>query len=285
MAAELAAARWLSQSVKGAMACFGVHPSTDADFRFPSGVFRETARRALGEERPDPGGICGNNGCTEIATAAHSRTCTKGAEYTRRHNICVHAMESAARKETGLQGVEVEKSHMFLAHVGQALRMDIVIQKDQLNTAERGKPSNLHLGQLWDHTYPDGTANKYRARAARVAGYAAEYAAKGKHTKYRGKFAADQYTFLPFAVDQFGAACSDAHSLIRALALKQSQNSGGVWPLSQCVARWRQRMSVALQRAVSESVARSLARCTEPSQVGGPRPHPSQYLAVALLVP
>ena len=161
----------------------------------------------------------------------------------------------------------------------------MVVEANQLNTAEQGKPSNLHLSQLIDHTYPDGTANKYRVHAARVAGYAAEYAAKGKHTKYQGKFASDQYYFLPFAVDQFGAASGDAHRLIRALALKQSQNSGGVWPLSQCVARWRQRMSVALQRAVSESVARTLARCTEPCQVGGPRPRPSQYLAVKLLVP
>lgn len=285
VAKQVAAARWLSQSTKGAMACFGVHPSTDADFRFASGVFRETARRALGEERPDPGGICGNNGCTEIATAAHSRSCVKGREYTVRHDLCVRAMESAARKETRLQGVEVERSDMFVAHTGQALRMDIVIQADQLNTAEQGKAPNLHLGQLVDHTYPDGTASKYRARAAQTAGYAATLAAEGKHTKYRGRFAADQYTFLPFAVDQFGAACSDAHRLIRALALRQSQNSGGVWPLSQCVARWRQRMSVALQRALSESVARTLARCTEPSVAGGDRPNFKQYLAVKLLVP
>lgn len=281
----MAAARWLSQSSKGAMAWCSVIPSTDDAFTLPNAVFKETARRALGEERPDPGGVCGNGSCTQLATAAHGRCCTKGGEFSHRHTACVNAMRKGMETEAGMTGLETESSTAFLAAVGQQLRADLAVPAGQLNTAAPGSPSNEALGHLLDHVYPDCTAAKYRAHAARQAGYAALTYAKEKHNKYRGKFATDQYTLLPFAVDQFGAACDEAHRLIQALATRQSQRSGGVWLRSQCVARWRQRVSVALQRAVSESVARTMSRTTRPAEPGGPAPRPWLYRAVRLLVP
>ena len=282
---ETAAARWLSQSSKGAMAYLSVIPSTDAAFTFPNAVFKETVRRALGEERPDPEGLCGNGACGQPASAAHGRCCIKGGEYAIKHTATVKAMHTGMVTDAGLTGVQPESATAFLAHVGQPLRADLAVPAGQLNTAAQGEPSNEHLGQLLDHVHPDCTATKYRAHAARQAGYAALTYAKEKHNKYRGKFATDQYTLIPFAVDQFGAACDEAHRLLGALAHKQSQRSGGMWHKSQCVARWRQRMSVALQRAVSESVARTLARTTQPLVAGGPRPRPWLYRTVHLLVP
>lgn len=265
----VACARWLSQSGKGAMAFCSVIPSTDPSFTLSNDVCKESLRRALGEERPGPGGICGNSSCTHPATAAHSRSCTYGGECTTRHNECVRATHKGMQTEAGITGLQLEYATPFLQHIGQPLRTDIAVPPDYLNTAAPGQQSNIALGQLIDHVHPDPTAASYRERASREAGYAARSNAEGKHNKYRGKFATDQYTLIPFAVEQFGAACDEAHRLLQALALRQSQRSGGIWRKSQCIARWRQRVSIALQRAVSESVARTLARCTQPLAEGG----------------
>lgn len=281
---QITASRWLSQSSKGAMSWAGVKPSSDEGFTLPNAVFKETARRALGVERLDPGGLCGNSTCSKPATAVHSRSCTLGGEYAKRHTACVGAMHKGMTSDAGVTGVVLEDRSAHIGLTDTARRSDILIPAGQLNTAPKGCESNEALGQIIDHVYPDGTCATYRAQAAQTAGYAALSWAKEKHQKYRGTFATDQYTLIPFALDQFGAACEEAHRLIQALARRQSQRSGGAWPESQCVARWRQRMSVALQRAVSESVARTFARCTQPLVEGGPAPRPWLYRSVKLLV-
>ena len=194
-------------------------------------------------------------------------------------------MQKGMETQAGMTGLDIESRTAFLQHVTEDLRMDIAEPGNQLNTAKKGQQSNAHLRHLIDHVYPDGTCAKFRKQAAVTAGHAALVWAKAKHTKYHRKFAADQYTLIPFALDQFGAACEEAHGLIHALATRQSQRSGGVWPVSQCIARWRQRTSVALQRAVSESVDRTLSRTRQPAVPGGPAPRPWLYREVRLLVP
>jgi hypothetical protein len=282
---QVTASRWLSQSSKGAMAWCSVIPSIDPAFTLPNALFKETARRALGDERPDPEGRCGNTNCGEIATAAHSRTCMKGAGYIDRHTKCVAATHAGMRVDVGLTGLQLESMTAFLQHTGEQLRTDILIPAGQLNTAPPGELSNEGLGHLVDHVHPDGTAASHRQRASEEAGYAARHAAERKHNKYRGKFATDQYDLIPFAVDQYGAACKEAHGLIQALADKQSRRSGGVWKKGHCVARWRQRVSIALQRAVSESVATAWAKVTQPLVPGGSAPKRWLYKEVHFLAP
>jgi hypothetical protein len=51
--------------------------------------------------------------------------------------------------------------------------------------------------------------------------------------------------------------------LLKVLAVKQVEHSGGGWTVSQCVARWRSRLSVVMQRAISVTVAEAFARTSQ----------------------
>jgi hypothetical protein len=59
-------------------------------------------------------------------------------------------------------------------------------------------------------------------------------------------------------------------------------SSGRAWSVSQCIARWRQRLSVVMQRSVSASVASAFARSECPD--GHPAPNVGAFAHVRLLL-
>ena len=62
------------------------------------------------------------------------------------------------------------------------------------------------------------------------------------------------------AIELFGTMSEHTHTLLKALATRESEVSDGSKPVSTCLHRWRQRISCVLQQLVSETVVRIHAR-------------------------
>jgi len=91
-------------------------------------------------------------------------------------------------------------------------------------------------------------------------------------------------TTFSVAMDQFGAASQDVHALVRAFAIRQARLSDGLYTVSSCVARWRQKLPVVLQRSISDVVIGDWA--TTASAAGGaPAPVFDAYKRISLLRP
>jgi hypothetical protein len=248
-------ARWRSQAAKGSMAFLSVLPSNERDMTMSGSDFREAGRRALGIERPDPGGLCSS--CHRELTAVHARRC--GGGITSRHNAVRNAMASALSHEAGLTGVEKESREPFASSTNPSLRIDVVIPGGQMAMPGEGAGA-ADKAALVDVTLIDPGATEYRLEASRTAGAAAATKAQEKYNHYLPYTEGARFTLFPVAIELFGAACAETHTLVKALAVHQAQSSGGAWSVSQCVARWRQRLSVVMQRSVSASVASAFAR-------------------------
>ena len=83
-------------------------------------------------------------------------------------------------------------------------------------------------------------------------------------------------------VELYGAACPEAHTLIKALATHQAQRSGGGWSVSQCVSRRRQRLSLVLQRSISRAVANVYSSAL--ARPGSAPPDKGAYARIRLLL-
>ena len=107
--------------------------------------------------------------------------------------------------------------------------------------------------------------------------------ALAKYTKYEGKHPPN-YTLIPIALEQSGRSCPNTSRLVRALAEHESAACDGVYSVSSCIARWRQRISIVLQRSISESVLRNFRRTRVDPARGAP-PVVDRHMSVSLLVP
>ena len=128
----------------------------------------------------------------------------------------------------------------------------------------------------------DGTCLTHRTQASKSTEALLAKGSLVKFTTYCTSGALDpaQYTLYPVVFEQFGAASSDVHALVRVFARRQADMSNGQLRFSWCVAHWRQLLSVALQRGVSRAVDFAWARME--LAAGGPVPDLGAYQASRL---
>ena len=92
----------------------------------------------------------------------------------------------------------------------------------------------------------------------------------------------DPCHMIPIPVDFLGATAVQTQEAFACFARHMSVKSEGAWTVSLCLARIRQKVSVAFHSAISESTTRQFAQCTPR---GAEAPRPLDYLYVRLLVP
>jgi hypothetical protein len=280
-----------SQAHVGSMAFLQVLPTHDPMLSLPGHQFREAGRRAIGEERPVMAEArCSKPGarCDGPLTAAHARCCPGGAHF--RHNLLRDRIVRGLRGTSKLVGVVTEDRAPFVRAAGTP-RMDITIPGGQLSLPYNGDPGTLdrRLGThapnravLLDTTIHDNTCASHVAQAAREPGYAARRGFEEKFTQYAGKYSQSQFTLFPLSVEHYGYVHDVGGSLLKAVAHYEHVRSGGMWPVSRALSRWRQLVSVALQAGLSSSVDMCLGNATGPfssvEMVG-------QFLSRKLLVP
>jgi hypothetical protein len=271
-------ARFRSMSSKGALACLNTLPCNERDFTMAGLEFRETLRRYLGIERPDAGGNC--NKCkTKALTAVHARRC--GGSITVRHNTLRDVLAAAVTREAGITGVEKESAQPFVRSTCPDLRMDVVIPGGQM-AMPGDDAAAANKGALADVALIDPASSAYLNEAAVTQGSAAASKALEKIQHYLPHIEGARFSLCPVVFELFGAASEQTHALVHALATHQAEKSGGVWSSSQCIARWRQRLSVVLQRAVSAAVDAEYAKAL-PLAANGPRPDVGAYARLRLL--
>jgi hypothetical protein len=255
-------ARWRSQASRGAMACFAALPCDDHHLTMGPLHFREALRRHLGLERPPPGGLCKR--CKQPQSGAHIRRCNQGPNSTRHHKL-VDALYVLLRGDAKLRGVRKDTDVPF-RHGDTPYFMDLYVPAGQLDlptpavqpaaSSARRLSGGRAVAVCLDVTIRDGTCPSYRREAACDVSAGLLKASLNKITTYVDSGALDPATTTLFSValDQFGAASRDTHSVVRALAVRQAEFSDGLYPVASCVARWRQKLSVVLQRSISELV-------------------------------
>ena len=101
---------------------------------------------------------------------------------------------------------------------------------------------------IWDSTCVDTVAPSHLPSTSKIAGSAAESAARNKSNKYSNL--ADNYIFVPFAVETLGPWCREAKALISTIGRCLVQLSGD--PRSSEFLR--QRISIAIQRGNAVSI-------------------------------
>jgi hypothetical protein len=242
-------------------------------------AFREAMRRWLGLHRPDPGGLCPK--CDTEQTGEHALRCIRTGEGTFRHNT---VRDLLARWLTGvarLTGVQKEVNEPFIALGREELRIDILVPGGQLTMPD---PADSGKDILLDVTLSDPTGPRYRAAAANRSGVAAASAVMAKNNHYLGHLDLDRHKLITIAFELYGYSADETRALIRTVALHQYRSNAAGYTLAQHVARWRQRLSVALQRVASDSLARNFAR-TRARGGGAAPPAVDAYLQVALLRP
>lgn len=288
----LAFARWQSQCGRGASAYLSVLPTDEYGMHFPGDMLREALRRHLGIERPNPGGLCANAACTAVPqSGAHARSCSKGGEQHHRHTQLVKTVVRTL-KSCGIVGVREEDGAPFALH-NPTLRMDITLPGGQLQMPSLQRDGSLHLpprepdagkGALLDVSTVDPTCPTYVQANAMTHGEAIRLRTEEKHTTYLHKFDAASYTLIPFVLDLFGSSGPHLREFVKAVAQHQAHRSESSQLVGFFTQQWRQRLSVTLQRCVSESVARHY-RKTRPIP-GNPQVVPDilSYTRVRLLV-
>jgi hypothetical protein len=261
-----ALARWRSQASQGAMACFAAPPSTDVHLAMAGAQFRETVRRHLGMDRPAPGGRC--HRCKQPQSGSHVRRCAQGANSVR-HHMVVDALMHMLQQDAHLHGVKSETTLPFRrgAQLRAGAQMDLYFAAGQVDLPVPKVQPDLRMGHAplrgglgvaccLDVTISDGTCATYRDRASRdvKAQLLAASARKIKTYVNTGALSPATTTLFSLALDQFGAASADTHAIVRALAVRQARRSGGSLTVASCIARWRQKLSVVLQRSISDQV-------------------------------
>lgn len=294
-----ALARHLSQSSKGAAAFLSTIPCFDKHRSMQGAEFREALRRWLDECKPDPGGMCSHDTCTQPHTAVHARRCSRTGEQTFRHDAVKVMVADVLKAVLRLQGVTVE-DRMFAEFGCPDLRMDVTAHGNQCKCPsfdEAGIPVNnaaLTLARvsnaiMIDVAVVDETGPTYTATtvghpsSALQAGTAAAHKTKAKFETYRGKYNPSSHTLFAAVLEQSGAGSRQLHLLVKMLAEFESERSDGAFAVSACVQRWRQRLSVTLQRAVSQSESRLLSKVRRPLVPGGDAPVLDRYQRVHLL--
>lgn len=288
-------ARYNGKSSKGAAAFLTALPSVNPYLSMQPADFREALRRWLLIERPDPGGLCPK--CDAELTAEHARRCARTGEQNARHHMMKDMIYDTLRSCTRLALVKREDAGPFIERGYVGLIMDVTWAKDYMLlghmgagddrtlplTAQSSKPGGLLDVAIIDETCPHqvkaGVASK-KGPAYR-AGVATESKVKEKFDTY-GAAKPSNYTLIPFILEQSGASCEHVQSFIKAVAQHEFLLSDGAWPVSATVQRWRQKISMTLQKALSVTANRVFSHVR--SVNGRPEPVANRHERVHLLI-
>jgi len=259
-------ARFNSQSTDSASMAFLSAPAgLDYHLGLSGAEMREALRRNLGLCRPANGGLCPK--CEHPQSGFHAATCSRTGEQTFRHHRCCEMFSSALKQEVGVQSfLEQQVPLRPGVTASDAYFMDITVPPGQIpmpppmkadgtvvnpRTVERDSGNTGLID--WSFTNPAAAA--FRSAAAKTPGHAAEVRAQQKYDKYLPVMAATN-TLIPFVVEQFGRMSPQARALLKVVAKQQSERAGGAHSYAHCLQRFRQRISVATQRTISDSVGR-----------------------------
>jgi hypothetical protein len=197
----------------------------------------------------------------------HALVCMNCGEQTGRHEFVKNALIALAKRVNVHATKEDRTPFSGTAQVNR--RMDIVIAGGQMKiplpmTPDGTLVPNAHAtardrSLLVDVFWANPTADKYRRKAAQEDGAALIDTTKEKFTRY-GDCDTIAYTLIPFGVEINGRPSPHANAYLRAMALHETGASNGAYPYSCIMMKWRQYLSIAVQRAVSESMARSMSK-------------------------
>jgi hypothetical protein len=251
-----------SQAGKGGMAFLSVDPSNDRMLTIAGHLLREAIRRGLRILRPATGGICSI--CPSDLDGAHALACTQSGEQTFRHEFVKKAIADLLKARAKVH-TTCEDSTPFVGTEQPDRRMDIVVAGGQMQAPLPMMPDGTlvpnvdtvaarNKGLLVDVFLTDPAAQQFRRRAAQEDGAALGSGVARKFQTYGDTSIA--YTLIPFGVEIHGRLCKHSHVFIRAVAEHQTSICDGAYPYSHVVMKWRQYVSIALQRACSDSVHR-----------------------------
>jgi hypothetical protein len=283
-------AQHLSQSSPGALAFLSAPLSNDPNLTLEPGLFREAARRVLGIVRPVGEAVTCHK-CGKAQSAAHVLRCSNTGQLNYRHHTMVRVL-AAALTAAGLLGVIQEDVAPFVDR-GFDGSMDITIPGRQLalpRTPETAAGFHVNgRNALLDITIMDPSTSASRVRSALERGHTAGKGYGKKITHYSPHFDATRHTLFPISIELFGYLHPISKQFFSAVSLYQHNRSGGCWPISRCMARWRQLISITLQRTIGEILSRNLARSLGAAAVapdpGGRFALVDGYLRIHLLTP
>jgi hypothetical protein len=219
--------------------------------------------------------------CAAAQTAAHARNCTFTGEQTYRHDAVKHALAKALTRHCKLIGVLIEDNQMFVDRDRAELKMDISVEGGQMSMPSitpEGAPKEFPVAAdaakaaAIDVSLADPTAATCRKRCSHPqsgAGRATRDRAKTKNNLYLPHMSAASYTLIPFVLELFGTIGAHAQAFLAAAAVRESEVSEGATSVSRCKEKWRQRISVTLQRVVSLSLARCFSKTRQLPAAGG----------------
>ena len=233
----------------------------------------------MGIERTDPKGKCAK--CGKLMTATHARRC--GGSMVTRHNGFGENFAIGVKREAQVPLMHVETDCCFKEGYKADNRMDLVIEGGQMTMPGIGVAA-AQYGAAIDFAIVDPTASAYITQAELKEGAAAEAKALVKRNNYSTPLSATSYTFFALVIEVFGAASQDVHKLVGALAARQAAASNGMYALSHCVNRWRQRLSVCVRNQVSAGVIYEWA-LTQAIEIHEPQLDKWAYARRRLLLP
>ena len=257
-------ARYNGKSSKGAAAFLTALPSANTYLTMQAADFREALRRWLTIEKPDPGGLCPH--CDAELTAEHARRCARTGQQNARHDMMKAMIYDTQRSCTRLVLVKREDAGPFVARGFRGLFMDITWAPGCMILGHMGAgdtraipltPATSKSGGLLDVAIIDETCPhqvKTGVRSTTGPAYRAGAATITKVTEKFGTYGEkhpSNYTLIPFILEQSGASCELVQSFIKAVAQHEFLLSDGAWPISATVQRWRQKISMTLQKALS----------------------------------
>ena len=276
--------RYVSMCSTGAAAFLTTSPCHNRHLSMESRHWRDSMRRWLGIERPNPGGLCPGTGCTHMLTAEIARRCCQTGEQNSRHAHLCEMVNDTLKDSTRLPGLRREDATHFIACNHEGLKIDIVwppghMVLPALNRDGSQLPPALghekHGGlldvSLVDSSSPANVKIGVRSKTgpAFKSGAALHHRVKEKYDTYGGKHPSN-YTLIPFVLEHTGASCPHVQVFIKAAAKHEHMLSGGAYAQGTIVHRWRQKISVTLQKALSVTTERLFMRTR--AVAGQPKP-------------
>ena len=288
-------ARYNGKSSKGAAAFVTALPSVCPHLSMDDTDYREALRRWLGIEMPNPGGLCPK--CDVELTAEHARRCANTGEQNTRHHAIRDLVYDTLQSCTRLVLVRKEDAGPFVDRGYTRLIMDVTWAPGCMLlghlgardaralplTAQTAKPGGLLDTCIVDETGAEQVKRGVRDKTgpAYKAGAAAMTKVKEKHDTYGGKHPSN-YTLISFILEQSGASCPHVHEFVKAAAQHEFHLSDGAWPVSATVQRWRQKISMTLQKVLSITSRRVFSRVR--AVIGRPEPEANRYESVRLVL-
>lgn len=288
-------ARYNGKSSKGAAAFLTALPSVNRYLTMQAADFRESLRRWLIIEKPDPGGLCPK--CDAELTAEHARRCARTGEQNARHHMMKDMIFDTLRSCTRLALVKREDAGPFIHRGWKGLFMDVTWAPGYMLLGHMGAgdkrttpldAESLQPGGLLDVAIIDETCpHQVRAGVAAMTG-PAHKAGAATVTKVNEKFSTygdkhpSNYTLIPFILEQSGASCEHVQLFVKAAAQHEFLSSDGAWPVSATVQRWRQKISMTLQKALSITSSRVFSHVR--AVTGRPEPVANRHESVHLVL-